>query len=96
MVTTPLTQLSVSVPRSPSSIVSSPMVSHAVHADVAPTNVAYAPVHAATAPATTAVVNPWLGGDMCGVELGDGSVGGTVTFGFATKRIHPGRLEGMT
>ena len=41
------------------------------------------------------VANTWLGGGLCGNE-GTGSSNAGTSFGFASKRIIPGRLEGMT
>ena len=97
MVTTPLTQHSVATLRARPSMMPSPVVARISHADATPEADVYATVPAAaTAPATTVVVNPWLGDGMCGVDTGVNCSNGTSTSGFATKRIHPGRLEAMT
>ncbi|MGB3734900.1 MAG: hypothetical protein WA964_08095 [Ilumatobacter sp.] len=66
-----------------------------VHAQAvahAPADAAYVTTTSRTN-ATAVVTNPWLGG----FGFGDGSgICPTTAVGDSTKRIHPGRLEGMT
>ncbi len=59
---------------------------------------AYAPVAPATTTntpiaATAVATNPWLGGSGSGEGMGNGA---TTFVDHSIKRIHPGRLEGMT
>ena len=58
----------------------------------APTSAVPAYVTATRTDATSVAMNPWLGG----FGLGDGTGMCSTTIGESTKRIHPGRLEGVT
>lgn len=96
MITTPIAHHSVPTSRARSSMPFPVIGRTGTHADVAADSAVYATTPAtATTADTTTVVNPWLGGGMCGDEGTRSSNAGT-SFGFASKRIAPGRLEGMT
>ncbi len=58
----------------------------------APMYAAFAYVTTTRTGATSVATNPWLGG----FGLGDGTGICSITVGESTKRIHPGRLEGVT
>lgn len=72
-------------------MITTPIAHHCV-----PTSRALSSMPASAITTVTAiVVNQWLGGGLCGNE-GTGSSNASTSFGFASKRIIPGRLEGMT
>lgn len=96
MITTPIAHHSAPTSRALSSMPFSVVARASAHADGAPKTAAYVAMPAsATTTDTAIVVNPWLGGGLCGNE-GTGSSNASTSFGFASKRIAPGRLEGMT
>lgn len=95
MITTPIAHHSVPTSRVLSSMPFPVIALVSAHEHVAPNAVDVAATDSATTTDTTIVVNPWLGGGTCGDEGTGSSTAGT-SFGFASKRIAPGRLEGMT
>jgi hypothetical protein len=96
MTTTPIAHLSVPTSRVLSSMPNSIVGRAMAHVNGAPNAGMYVATPAiATTTDTTTVVNPWLGGGVCGNE-GTGSAHVGTSIGFAPKRFAPGRLEGMT